>query len=182
MILKSRFNDHCLFKSRTNAKINYSTPIHHLLYKEKTVLQRDAMDKLDKYLSVVLMSFKTITVALWRHRAMPGTFFVPKSCSIMARSCHGKFWTPYHGLRGGGGGFNIKMPSYQFRKSHCEDKTFWRPSYLHNGNSYTGKTAYLYWIRVLVIDRITDSSCLISRRIPKVCIFLQGRKTQGTRL
>ena len=34
--------------------------------------------------------------------------------------------------------FNIKMPSYQHRKSHCGDKTIWRPSYLHNGISYTG--------------------------------------------
>ena len=32
--------------------------------------------------------------------------------------------------------FNIKMTSYQYRKSHCEDKTILRPSYLHNGISY----------------------------------------------
>ena len=40
-------------------------------------------------------------------------------------------------------GFNIKMSSYQYRKSHCGDKTIIRSSYLHNGNSYTGKTAYI---------------------------------------
>ena len=38
------------------------------------------------------------------------------------------------------------MPSYQYRKSHCGDKTILRPSYLHNGISYTGKMASLYWI------------------------------------
>ena len=38
-----------------------------------------------------------------------------------------------------GVGFNIKMPSYQYRKSHCGDKTILRPSYFHNGISYTGK-------------------------------------------
>ena len=43
--------------------------------------------------------------------------------------------------------FNIKMSSYQYRKSHCGDKTVIRSSYLHNGNSYTGKTTSLYWIR-----------------------------------
>ena len=32
------------------------------------------------------------------------------------------------------------MSSYQYRKSHCGDKTIFRPSYLHNGISYTGKT------------------------------------------
>ena len=37
------------------------------------------------------------------------------------------------------------MPSYQYRKSHGGDKTILRPSYLHNGISYTGKTS-LYWI------------------------------------
>ena len=42
--------------------------------------------------------------------------------------------------------FNIKMSSYQYRKSHCGDKTVVRSSYLHNGISYTGKMASLYWI------------------------------------
>ena len=42
--------------------------------------------------------------------------------------------------------FNIKMSSYQYRKSHCGDKTVVRSSYLHNGISYTGKMS-LYWIR-----------------------------------
>ena len=43
--------------------------------------------------------------------------------------------------------FNIKMPSYRYRKSHCGDKTVVRSSYLHNGISYTGKMTSLYWIR-----------------------------------
>ena len=45
--------------------------------------------------------------------------------------------------------FNKKMSSYQYRKSHCGDETILRPSYLHNGISYTGKTISLYWIRAL---------------------------------
>ena len=47
------------------------------------------------------------------------------------------------------GWFNIEMSSYQCRKSHCGDKMILRPSYLHNGISYTGKMTYLYWIRAL---------------------------------
>ena len=59
------------------------------------------------------------------------------------------------------GWFNIKMLSYQYRKSHCGDKTVVRSSYLHNGISYTGKTTSLYWIRafcmlILTILRITE--------------------------
>ena len=46
--------------------------------------------------------------------------------------------------------FNIKMTSYQYRKSHCGDKTILRPSYLQNGISYTDKMTSLYWIRALL--------------------------------
>ena len=46
--------------------------------------------------------------------------------------------------------FNIKMLSYQYRKSHCGDKTVVRSSYLHNGISYTGKMTSFYWIGPLI--------------------------------
>ena len=46
--------------------------------------------------------------------------------------------------------FNIKMTCYQYRKSHCGDKTVVRSPYLHNGISYTGKMTSSYWIRALV--------------------------------
>ena len=46
--------------------------------------------------------------------------------------------------------FNMKMSSYQYRKSHCGDKTILRPSYLHNGISYTGKMPFLYWFKALI--------------------------------
>ena len=48
--------------------------------------------------------------------------------------------------------FNIKMTSYQYRKTHCGDKTIFRPSYLHNGISYTDKMTSLYWIRALIAN------------------------------
>ena len=48
--------------------------------------------------------------------------------------------------------FNIKMTSYQYRKSHCGDKTILRPSYLHNGISYTGKMTSFYWISPQVFN------------------------------
>ena len=47
--------------------------------------------------------------------------------------------------------FNIKMLSYQYRKFNCGDKTVVRSSYFHNGISYAGKTAYLYWIEALML-------------------------------
>ena len=40
--------------------------------------------------------------------------------------------------------FNIKMVSYQYRKSHCRGKTVIRSTYLHHGISYTGKMTSLY--------------------------------------
>ena len=41
------------------------------------------------------------------------------------------------------------MSSYQYRKSHCGDKTVVRLSYLHNVISYTGKMTSLYWFSPL---------------------------------
>ena len=49
------------------------------------------------------------------------------------------------GPSGPGPWFNIKTSSYQYRKSHCGDKTVVRSSYLHNGISYSGKMTSLYW-------------------------------------
>ena len=56
--------------------------------------------------------------------------------------------------------FNIKIPSYQYRKSHCGDKTILRPSYLHNGISYTGKKTSLYWIRAQPLIITDNMLCL----------------------
>ena len=71
---------------------------------------------------------------------------LPTSCMKLGKWMHqnesSKTWT--------GPRFNIKMASYQYRKSHCGDKTILRPSYLHNGISYTGKTTSLYWIGALM--------------------------------
>ena len=47
--------------------------------------------------------------------------------------------------------FNIKMSSYQYRKSRCGDKTVVRSTYLHNGISYTDKMSSLYWIGALTL-------------------------------
>ena len=48
------------------------------------------------------------------------------------------------------------MISYQYRKSHCGDKTILRPSYLHNGIAIPVRWRSLYWIRALLICITTD--------------------------
>ena len=53
-----------------------------------------------------------------------------------------------------GGRINIKMSSYQYKKSHCGDKTILRPSYLHIEISYTGKMLSSYWIGAQVVIRL----------------------------
>ena len=59
--------------------------------------------------------------------------------------------------------FNIKMTSYQYKKSHCGDKTVVRLSYLPNGIFYLGKTSSLYWIRaqasIVFHDNLWDLTC-----------------------
>ena len=47
------------------------------------------------------------------------------------------------GITGTRGLFNIKKPSCQYRKFHCEDRTILSPSYLHNRMFYTGKMTFL---------------------------------------
>ena len=61
-----------------------------------------------------------------------------------------------------GSRFDIKMTSYQYRKSHCGDKTILRPPYLHNGIFYTDKTS-LYWIgaQVVGLDKLFDKFCQV---------------------
>ena len=43
--------------------------------------------------------------------------------------------------------FNIKMPSYQYRNSHCRDKMILQSSFLKHGISYTDMMTSLYWTR-----------------------------------
>ena len=52
--------------------------------------------------------------------------------------------------------FNIKTLFYHYRKYHYGDKTILRLSYLHNGISYTGKTASLYWFGALYSPSIKE--------------------------
>ena len=62
------------------------------------------------------------------------------------------------------------MSSYQYRKSHCGDKTILQPSYLHNGISYTGKMTSLYWIRTQITKDATkwhDNTAVINTLRPR---------------
>ena len=54
------------------------------------------------------------------------------------------------------GWFHLKTTSYQYRKSHCGDKTILWSSYLHNGISYTGKMTSLYWIGAQVTKLVPE--------------------------
>ena len=82
-------------------------------------------------------------------------------------------------LKSTGPRFNIKMSSYQYRKSHCGDKTVVRSSYLHNGISYTGKITSLYWIRaqnnklnvfqIILLRQIIRNRKISNSEIYKLC-------------
>ena len=68
--------------------------------------------------------------------------------------------------------FNINMLFYRYRKSHFGDKTVVRSSYLHNRISYTGKMAFLYWIRDL--DAIYHTYMTITTM--KVCNHIMWKE------
>ena len=95
----------------------------------------------------------------WHHlRVMmsqiTGTSPVVQELIIQQGEHQGSVWGVCSPSQTSGPRFNIKMISYQHRKSHCRDKTILRPSYLHNGISYTGKMTSLYWIRAQVSRKI----------------------------
>ena len=64
---------------------------------------------------------------------------------------------------------NTKMLSYWCRDSQFKHKTFWRPSYLHNGDPHTSKDHYfkarprfialMYFIQTHMIWNLSRMSC-----------------------
>ena len=54
--------------------------------------------------------------------------------------------------QGPGPWFNIKMSSYQYRKSHCGDKTILLSSYLHNGISCFINDVAVIWYRYCITN------------------------------
>ena len=70
--------------------------------------------------------------------------------------------------------FNIKISSYQYRKSRCGDKTVVRSSYLHNWISYTGKIISLYWFSPLVFNNA--SWLTLCKHLKPLSIYHVGMK------
>ena len=66
------------------------------------------------------------------------------------------------------------MSSYQYRKSHCGDKTMSWPSYFHNGISYTDKMTSLYWIRAQIYSINTTIQTIQRTTKPGVYFMLRG--------
>ena len=92
--------------------------------------------------------FETLSCPLWRHRNGPVSAPGPR--------------------------FNIKMTSYQSRKSHCGDETILRPSYLYNGISYTCKMTSLNWIRALNVFNFQLPMCMQVAHFPRYWPFVRG--------
>ena len=63
------------------------------------------------------------------------------------------------------------MSSYQYRKSHCGDKTVVRSSYLHNGISYTGKMTSLYWFSPLEVMKLQNINAYLIGRF--MCVWIE---------
>ena len=82
----------------------------------------------------------------------PMLVFVPTHICVTRPQSVSYYWDIWPGTW-----FNIKMSPYQYRKSHCGDKTVIRASYLHNGISYTGKMTSSYWFDPLQL--IQKSNC-----------------------
>ena len=140
------FND----KERQNADV-FSIPINRLLLKCQIV-------RATTMIKMMMIKMKmTMVIIIVIDQNHPHRCPVPQILFILyiyrylqnSRKCSSS------GLR-----FNIKMSSYQYRKSHCGDKTVVRSSYLHSGISYTGKMTSLYWSSPLVLSDISTTSSI----------------------
>ena len=85
-----------------------------------------------------------------------------QSCTKLLNPVCSQMLNAVHHMSSSGPWFNIKMSSYQYRKSHCVDKTVVRSSYLRNGISYTGKMVSLYWIGPSIIfSSLPQTFCIV---------------------
>ena len=126
--------------------------------------QRSVMQSFDVFFDLCLNK--------WMSKQSWNWWFEMPWCSLWCHCNDSYGWTHWWAP---GAWINIKIPSYQYRKSHCGDKTILRPSYLHNGISNTGKMLSLYWIRALVSDHIWIQSIPVHPEIAaKASIWLMG--------
>ena len=97
--------------------------------------------------SVVLQNVCWSAEAIWQVADLPSFWEQATANRITHVTVVGiqVVWLPC-ATTGTGPWFNIKMSSYQYRKSHCGDRTVVRSSYLFSGISYAGKMSSLYWI------------------------------------
>ena len=100
-------------------------------------IHENAFENVVRKLAAILSQPQCVYQTYWTYH--PDAF--PDSSLPLAFLRNEKHWSHFIPQTHRGPWFNMKMSSYQYRKSHCGDKTVVRSSYLHNGNSYTGKTA-----------------------------------------
>ena len=97
---------------------------------------------------------------------------LPGNSQVRSLYWMGHFWCVEYQIPLPGPWFNIKSSSYQYRKSHCGDKTAVRSSYLHNGISFTGKMTSLYWFNLLPL------SWLVQRAVSRLVYLFIGNAWQ----
>ena len=91
--------------------------------------------------AALFCSEKTISPTLWIITNIYSWLAKPQKIYFETKKCPG-------------GWFNIKIQSYQYRKSYCGDKTVIRLFYLHNVIAYTGKMTYSYWIKAWLLSAV----------------------------
>ena len=103
-------------------------------------------------------------------------FWVARQCPVVNKL---SFKSSFHfALIAPGPWYNIKMPSYQYRKSHWGDKTVIISSYLQNGISDNGKIVFLYWIgaqfTIHYVMRLWRVRCSYLYSILLACMLIPG--------
>ena len=81
--------------------------------------------------------------------------------------------------------FNMNMTSYQYRNSHCGDKTILRPSYLHNGFPILVRWhLYIAFMPLLLAGSHSydNASCYFSLGKTTICNGMRRNSRESTPL
>ena len=119
-------------------RIGTSWAVSPIGYTSESILGRD-----DSPLDCLHLALAFRYIFLWRKHLIPKCFNCSPGNKLILIPVFNCQCAPSD-QQEPGFWLNIKMSSYQHRKSHCGDKTILRPSYLHNMISYIGNmTPYI---------------------------------------
>ena len=122
--------------------LSFQWSVHALLISHSCIWKCNSNDYMNVIIGVSSLDYSCVSISLIRQQ------FANCTCTNYTNGLWMACQVIWNKQSEPGSRFNIKVTSYQYRKSHSGDRTVLRQSYLHNGISCSGKMTSLYWIGV----------------------------------